>query len=53
MGVGLNPIDLGVVIGVMVLVTYLGHQLSGTITSRSSFFKVMANCPGGRFLLPF
>ncbi|MEM9622314.1 MAG: hypothetical protein AAF993_11725 [Pseudomonadota bacterium] len=39
MGTGLHLIDIVVVVVVMLLVTWLGHHLSGTITSRRGFFQ--------------
>ena len=35
----LHAIDVGVIFAVMVAVTWLGHRLSGSVTSRAAFFQ--------------
>ncbi len=45
MGSGLDVIDLGVVVLVMLGVTALGHRLSGAVTSRRSFFQADGALP--------
>jgi len=42
---GLSSIDVAVIVGVMLLVTWLGHKLSGSITSRTSFFQADGSLP--------
>ena len=41
----MNLPDLVVVVAVMLGVTYLGHQLSGTITNRRGFFQADGSLP--------
>ncbi len=45
MATGLSAPDIGVVVLVMLLVTWLGHYLSGTITSRRGFFQADGTLP--------
>ncbi len=45
MGTGLSPVDIGVVVFVMLAITWLGHKLSGTITSRRGFFQADGTLP--------
>ncbi len=45
MGEGLGPIDLGVIVAVMLGVTWLGHRLSGSIASRRGFFQADGSLP--------
>lgn len=45
MGSGLAPIDLAVIGAVMLGVTWLGHQLSGSIASRRGFFQADGSMP--------
>ena len=39
MNVGLHPLDIVVIVVVMLLVTWMGHRLSGNINTRSAFFQ--------------
>ncbi|RPG27186.1 MAG: hypothetical protein CBC52_007620 [Gammaproteobacteria bacterium TMED92] len=41
----MHALDLLVVLAVMVAVTYLGHRLSGSITSRRGFFQADGSLP--------
>lgn len=45
MSIGLNPIDLGVIVVVMMAVTWAGHRLSGSITDRRGFFQADGTMP--------
>lgn len=42
---GLSPIDLAVMVGVVLAVTLLGHRLSGSIRTRTSFFEADGSMP--------
>ena len=41
----MHPVDIGVVIVVLALVTYLGHRLSGSTQSRAEFFNAQGSLP--------
>ncbi len=45
MGNGLGALDLGVIIAVMLGVTWLGHRFSGSIASRRGFFQADGSMP--------
>ena len=45
MGLTLGLVDLGVVVAVMLGVTWIGHRLSGQVASRSAFFHADGSLP--------
>jgi SSS family transporter len=45
MATGIHSIDVVVIVVVMLLVTYMGHRLSGSIASRRAFFQADGSLP--------
>ena len=45
MGMGIGVVDVGVIVAVMLGVTWLGHRLSGHIASRRGFFQADGTLP--------
>ena len=45
MGLSLGVLDLSIILGVMLAVTWMGHRLSGSVTSRRGFFQADGSLP--------